>query len=235
MGTIGIIGAMEQEIINIKYAMDGITSSRIAGVDFYAGTINLTRVILAKCGVGKVNAAVATQAMIGAYQVGCIINTGAAGALSRDANIYDIVISDMLVMHDFDTAMLINIPGLPETTYTADPRLVAIAQEAAAGLKNRGIGVHTGIIATGDRFIHKSADRTALHAAHHALCVEMEGAAVAQACAMNNTPFVIIRAISDNADEGAKITFETFIHNAVKNLCEVIVHMIASPRMISLF
>ena len=225
MNTIGIIGAMEQEIAYIKSAMDIVSVDKIAGLDFYVGKLHEKNTILVRCGIGKVNAAVCSQALIDAYKPDCVINTGAAGAISKDLDIGDIVISDELVMHDFDITHI--MPGYngQEKYMKADSKLIEIAASEATFLYEKGVKVYVGRIATGDFFVCESETKEKIWSDYQALCVEMEGAAVAQACQMNNVPFLIVRAVSDKADEEAGMSLDEFVTSAAENSCEIIKRM----------
>ena len=222
MKTIGIIGAMEQEIAFIKSEMDITSVDNISGLDFYVGKLFNKNTVLVRCGIGKVNAAVCCQALIDSYGPGYIINTGAAGSISNELDIGDIVISKDLVMHDFDITPIMPDYKGQEKYMQADPGLIELAKTEAARVEEKGIKVYVGRIATGDRFICETEIKEKIWEEYEALCVEMEGAAVAQACQMNKVPFVIVRAVSDKADEGASISLEEFVTSAAENSCEII-------------
>lgn len=226
MDKIGIIGALEQELEILKSSLTSVSVIKRAGTEYVTGELLNKKVTLAKCGVGKVNAAVCAQILADFYHPDCVINTGAAGAIADYLNIGDVVISTDLVMHDFDVTPVFPDYKTPVKYTYADERLVAIAAEAARELTQGGVTIHAGRIATGDRFICESEIKKALWTEYRALCVEMEGAAVAQACYMNKIPFVIVRAVSDKADEGAKVSFENFMAEASKNSSRIILGMI---------
>lgn len=226
MKKIGIIGALEQEIDLLKSAMKIESTAKNAGITFISGELAGKRAVLAKCGVGKVNAAICVQAMIDSHNPDCIINTGVAGAIHDVLNIGDIVISKDLVMHDFDVSPVFPDYKIPEKYTLADAELVKKAFDAANGLEKEGMTVHTGRIATGDCFICESEMKNKIWTDFEALCVEMEGASIAQACWMNGVPFVIIRAISDKADEEAGVSFEKFVADASKNSSAMITEML---------
>ena len=226
MNKIGIIGALDEELEILKSEMNAFTIKKTAGIDFFSGVIHGKSVVLARCGVGKVNAAVCTQALIDFYEPDCVINTGVAGAIHDGLEIGDIVISKDLVTHDFNAEPIIPDYKIPERYVPADGALVARASEAAAVLQKKGVTIHTGRIATGDSFINESEIKNKLWTDFEALCVEMEGASIAHACWLNNVPFVIVRAISDKADEEAKVSFEKFVVDASKNSCAIICEML---------
>ena len=226
MKTIGIIGALEQELDILKSSLEIVSIIKIAGIEYVDGIYNNKKVILAKCGVGKVNAAVCAQILVERYRPGCIINTGVAGAIYDGLNIGDIIISKDLVMHDFNVSAIFPDYKIPEKYTVADEGLIKIASDSAEILKKDGIAIHVGRIATGDYFICESEMKNAIRTEFEALCVEMEGAAVAQTCWMNGIPFVIVRAVSDKADEEAGFAFEKFILEASKNSGRMILGMI---------
>jgi len=226
MNKIGIIGALDEELEIIKSEMKNVSVKKAAGIDFFSGAIHGKSVVLARCGVGKVNAAVCTQALIDLFKPDCIINTGVAGAIHDGLDIGDIVISKDLVTHDFNAEPIIPDYKIPERYVPADGVLVAKASEAAATIQKKGLTIHTGRIATGDSFINESEIKNKLWTDFEALCVEMEGASIAHACWLNEIPFVIVRAISDKADEEAKVSFEKFVVDASKNSCAMIFEML---------
>ncbi len=218
--TIGIIGAMEAEIVSVKEDMNVISAKNIIGLEFYMGTLNGQNIVLVRSGVGKVNAAICTQILIDMYAVDSIINVGVAGAVAPDLGIGDIVISDDLVHHDFDTTVLGDEPGEVmggESYFKADDMLIKRAYEAVERL---GLHVSIGRVASGDQFISSPEAKERIWRLFRAKCCEMEGAAIAQTCYLNKIPFVVIRAISDNAEEGTEVNYERFFReSAIKAAC----------------
>lgn len=231
MKTIGIIGAMECEISALKEKMDVIVAKKIVGTDFYMGKMAGKNVALVKCGIGKVNAAVCTQALIDMYGVDYIINTGVAGAISKELKIGDVVISEDLMQHDFDTTsvgdVLGVIPGIGTDSFKADPELIRIAKESGTNVLKDEHALYVGRIATGDQFIATKEQKQKIWSNFKAMCAEMEGGAIAQTCYLNKMPFVIVRAISDDADEKATISFEKFVTLAAKNSADIVEGMIS--------
>ncbi len=229
MKTIGIIGAMEEEIEILKSKMEIVSAKKIIGTEFFLGKMNGKNIVLVRSGVGKVNAAICTQVLIDLYGADYIINTGVAGAVHRDLNIGDVVISSDLVQHDFDCT-LINyapgaIPGMGDSLFKADEELQRIAREAAASvLVNEH--AYVGRIATGDCFVAEDGIKARIWDVHNAHCTEMEGAAIAHACYLNKIPFIVIRSISDKADHSAEVSFDTFVHTAAKISSDVVEMMI---------
>lgn len=225
MKTIGIIGAMEEEVISLKRQMVVTKTTEKAGMAFYIGTIQEVPVVVVRCGIGKVNAAVCTQILIDLYDVSYIINTGVAGGLSPDINIGDVVISSDTVEHDMDaTAFGYDkgvIPQMDKSFFEADEKLVQIAQKAAINaLENEKVFV--GRIASGDQFVASMSVKGDIYTTFTAYCAEMEGAAIAHTCYLNQVPFVIIRSISDKADQSAEMNYDDFVHLAAKNASKMI-------------
>lgn len=209
---IGLIGAMDAEIALLLANMSNIKQSVKAGITFYEGMFADKQVVLCKCGVGKVNAAVCTQVLIDTYGAEHIIFTGVAGALDPVLNIGDIVISTACSQHDMDVTPL----GFPKgvipfqevSSFPADPQLVQLAYDASKQLQSGQ--VICGIVLSGDQFIANQDQVHLLHKEMNGACTEMEGAAVAQACYMNNKPYVVIRSMSDKADGSADVNFAEF-------------------------
>ncbi len=225
--TVGIICAIEAEIQAVKESVNVILAKNIVGLDFYMGTLNGHNVVIVRSGMGKVNAAVCTQILIDMYAVDAVINIGVAGAISADLKIGDIVVSDDLVQHDVDATAIGDAPGAlfgSETTYLkADDQLAKMAYSAAEKL---GFNISIGRIASGDQFISSPEKKERIWNVFKAKCCEMEGAAVAQTCTLNKIPFVVIRAISDNADEGTEVNYERFMHDSALKATSLLKTMI---------
>ena len=217
MKTIGIIGAMEEEISTIKNRMEVVSAKKIVGVDFFLGKMDGKNIVLVRCGIGKVNAAICTQVLIDLYAVDYVINVGVAGALSKDLSIGDVVVSTDLVQHDMDASAFGDpvgtIPRMAVSHFTADTELIRIARQAGAEVHAQVI---PGRIASGDQFISDNAAKERIYSLFKAQCVEMEGAAIAHACYLNKIPFIVIRAISDCADNNATMSFDTFVVQAAR-------------------
>lgn len=222
---IGIIGAMDEEIISLKRKMEVKEQKEIAGMTFYVGTAGEKEIVLVRCGIGKVNAAVCTQVLVDIFHAEYIINTGVAGGLYPELNIGDIVISSDTVEHDMDASAVGNprgeIPRMKKTYFEADQKLIEAAQKAAEKLKGAG-KVYVGRVASGDQFVCSMKVKEDIYSTFTAYCAEMEGAAIAHTCFLNQVPFVIIRAISDKADQSADINFEEFVDIAAKNASKMI-------------
>ena len=212
---IGLIGALDEEIALFLKKMKVEAVQVHAGIHFFKGRLTGKRVVVCKSGVGKVNAALATQILIDLFHVDAIIFSGVAGALRPDVNIFDIVISTKTQQYDVDfTAIGFppgDIPFLETSVFEADPRLVLLAERASAGMQ---IKVFKGKILTGDRFVASKKLVSLLQRNFGGLCVEAEGAATGQVCFRNKISFVVIRGISDRADMAAPTDFGCSVKKA---------------------
>ncbi|WP_209979034.1 5'-methylthioadenosine/adenosylhomocysteine nucleosidase [Paenibacillus eucommiae] len=221
---IALIGAMNEEIELLLQHMEHTKPSSKAGIAFYEGTFLGREVVVCKTGVGKVNAAITTQILIDQYGVDSVIFTGVAGALDPQLNIGDIVISDECMQHDMDvTALGFNkgiIPYADKSIFAADVKLVELA--VASGNELFSERVKRGRILSGDQFIANRDVVADLHQHLGGVCVEMEGAAVAQVCSINEIPFVIIRSMSDKADGSAHVNFAEFTLLAAENSYKIV-------------
>ena len=208
----GIIGAMESEVNAIYAQMENKEIVEYNGIKFYKGALYGKDVVVIQCGIGKVNAALCTQLLILKFGVDKVVNTGIAGATGTDLNIYDFVVSTETVYHDFDTQFfgykLGQVPGLPET-FKADEKLV---ESVVSAFNNSKLSsehkIRTGLIASGDQFIAGGEKKNFIVSNFHPLCVEMEGCAVAHACYKNNVPFVVVRCMSDCADDTVQVRYD---------------------------
>lgn len=228
--TIGIIGAMEEEITNVLEDMNVVATKNALGLDFHLGTLNNSsnNIVLVRSGIGKVNAALCAQVLIDLFAVDAVINVGVAGAIDKNIKIGDIVISTDAVQHDFDTSALGDKPGvisrMDTSEFHADPMLIEAAKKAVEGV---GFPVYEGRIASGDQFVSEPALKEKIAELFNPICCEMEGAAIAHACYLNRVPFVIIRAISDNAEEGCDVNYERFFRESAVTAGRIIKNMIA--------
>jgi len=223
MKTIGVIAAMEEEISELRGRLGVISVKNIVGVDFCMGKLGAKSAVLARCGIGKVNAAICAQIMIDMYAVDCIVNIGVAGGLAEGLSVGSIVVGSSVAHHDFDTTAFGDAPGLiprlNKREFDSDPALVKIAYEAAEAV--RPGGARTGMIVSGDQFVSGRTEKERINSTFGALCVEMEGAAIGQACWLNKIPFVVVRIISDDASEGAAVSFAEFIKGAAKSSADI--------------
>lgn len=218
---IGIITAIDEELNAIKNIMDETKEIKIYDLKFYEGKINSKKVILVKCGIGKVNAARTTQILTDKFNLQYIINTGSAGGLNNNLNIGDIVVGDKLVQHDFNTISFGDERGYISGTgkfFESDKNLIQKCKKV--DLNN--IAIHIGKIASGDIFCNKIEMKEKIRKEFDCDCIEMEGAAIAQVCYLNKIPFVVIRAISDIPNGKNEIDFKKFVKHASKNCAKFI-------------
>lgn len=220
---IGIIGAMQIEVDNICALIKNKKTDRISGIDFVSGQIENCGVVVAKCGVGKVFAAICAQTMCLKFSPSLIINVGVGGSLSKNLGIGDIAIACSAVQHDMDTTPLGEpkgfLSGIDIVEIPADKETVKYIEEIADSLN---IHHETGLIASGDQFIGSALQKRSVTAEFNAIACEMEGAAIAQTAYVNGVPFCIIRAISDDADGNASESFPAFAAKAADNSARLV-------------
>lgn len=214
---IGIIGAMAKEVDALIADIKRKRTKSISGIDFHCGLMHGKSVVVAKCGIGKVFAALCTEAMILNFAPKLIVNTGVGGALATGLVPGDIVFADALVQHDMDTSPLGDpkglVSGINIIRFPTDERAVSLLCEIAEA---HGIKYKVGTIATGDRFICDRADKERIVSEFSASACEMEGGAVAHVAFVNGTPCSVIRAISDSADGSASMDYMEFLPRAVE-------------------
>ena len=212
MKKLGIIGAMTVEVETLKEQLSQLKVTTRAGMEFYEGVLAGCPAVVVQCGVGKVNAAMCVQILCDLFNVTHIVNTGVAGSLCAELDIGDLVISDDAMYHDFDAQNfgyeMGEVPGMGVLTFAADPAMIAYAQAAAEAV-NPGHS-RIGRVASGDLFVAERAAKERIIANTQALCTEMEGTAIAHVAFRNKLPFVILRAISDQADDSAEMDYPTF-------------------------
>ena len=223
MTKLGIIGAMQVEVEILLSAMENKREKAIAGSTFYEGTLENMDVVVVQCGVGKVNAAMCAQILCSCFGITHLVNTGIAGSLCADLDIGDLVISTDAMYHDFDCVHFGypygKVPGMDVTSFPADETMMAYAYAAAEAV-NPG-HARKGRVASGDQFVAVKELKEKIIANTQGLCTEMEGAAIAQTAYRNGLPFVILRAISDKADDSAEMDYPTFERIAAHRCAEV--------------
>jgi adenosylhomocysteine nucleosidase len=217
---IGIIFAMKEELDALKKYLIIEKEYFIYNLKFYEGTIYNNECILVECGVGKVNAARTTQILIDNLKVDYIFNIGVAGGVDNKLKVGDIVIGEQLVQHDFDITAFNHqkgyIPEIGGIYINSDEYLVSLAKKALTNIKN--INVYSGVIASGDIFCTETNMSHKINKKFNALCVEMEGASVAQVCYLCSIPFLILRSISDTPNNDNVITYEEFLLESSKKI-----------------
>ena len=210
---IGVIGAMQIEIDNLKKTLENPSYESISGVEFVKGTIGGTEVVAAVSGVGKVFAAICTEAMILTYHVDMVINIGVAGTLCKELGVMGIAVADMVVQHDMNTSALGDLP--------CDKKMMATLKEC---LDEKERKYRVGTIATGDMFMHDKHQKDKLHERFNAIAAEMEGGSIGHVCYVNKVPFAILRTISDG--EGGAMDYATFAEKAAQIGIEIVVDFI---------
>ena len=210
---IGIIGAMEAEVSFLQKKLVDSQKITLNGMDFYSGKINSKELVIVKSGVGKVNAALCAQILCLKFHVEKIINTGIAGAIGNSLGVFDFVVSTEAVYHDFDVRIFGykrgQVPGFKSLEFKADSSLSDLALEVFSQTTfSKEHKIVKGRIASGDQFISDKNVKDDIVKTFSPSCVEMEGAAIAHACFLNKVPFVIIRCMSDCADDSATTHYE---------------------------
>lgn len=229
MKRIGIIGAMDLEVEHLKGEMQISRIVDKAGMEFYTGTLKGVDVVIVRSGIGKVNAGLCAQILADVFQVTHIINTGVAGSLNAKLDIGDILISRDALYHDMDVRIfgyqLGEVPQMGCCEFKADKAMIEAAVSSCKEV-NPDIHVEVGRILSGDQFISDKAKKETLIADFQGDCTEMEGAAIAHSAYLNKIPFVIIRSISDKADDSAEMDYPTFEREAAKHSAKLVEHMI---------
>lgn len=225
---IGILGAMDQEIALLKQRMQLKETFHFAHLEYYVGTINEVEVVLVKCGIGKVAASVSTTVMIDKFAPDFVVNTGSAGGFDTTLNIGDVVIATGVQHHDVDVTHFGykrgQVFGMPDI-YPCDVRMVDAAVNAANNITHTTI--KKGLVCTGDSFIGCDDAVSRLRGLFPDMsAVEMEGAAIGQTCFMLDTPFLVIRSLSDIAGKESSVSFSEYIEQAGKNSAELVMAMI---------
>ena len=229
MKTIGIIGAMEVEVAILKEKMEDVRIIKKASMDFYEGILAGKKVVVVRSGIGKVNAGICAQILADVFSVDAIINTGIAGSLNKNINIGDIVLSTDVLHHDMDAIGFGykkgQIPQMDEFSFPADEKLRKLAAKVCKEV-NPEISVFEGRICSGDQFISDKSVKDAIISEFGGFAVEMEGAAIGQAAYLNHIPFLVVRAISDKADDSASMDYPTFEAQAIRHSVNLMAEMI---------
>jgi adenosylhomocysteine nucleosidase len=222
---IGIIGAMDAEVKNLINQMDESKRTSRANLTFYEGTLENQPVVVVKSGIGKVNAAMCAQILIDVFEVEGIINTGVAGALSPKLEVGDIVLASEVMQHDIDASIFGDprgeIPGLKQSIFPTAPQFLD-----ACNRRIDGSAIYCGRIITGDQAVGDSRLKEFLYSTFNGLCVEMEGGAIGQVCYLNDVKFMVIRAISDKANEKVDVDYGTFMSEAADKSCKIVRQML---------
>ena len=225
MKKYGIIAAMQEEMQEIKKIMTETEERKIYELTFTKGKINNTEVVLVEAGVGKVNAARTTQILINNFDIEAIINVGSAASANDELDIGDIVIGKKLVQHDFDITAFGHPKGFISNVgqyVESDSKLIEKMEQTIVDLQDKEFKIKIGTIASGDIFCTEIKMKEKIRNKFEADAIEMEGAAIAQVCKLDNVPFIVIRSISDNPTGNNNITFDQFLEKAAKR-CALII------------
>ena len=230
---LGIIGAMDEEVAMIKAQLTDVQVESRAAMDFYKGKLEGKEVVVVRSGIGKVNAAMCTQILADIYSVTGVVNTGIAGSLKAEIDIGDIVLSSDALQHDMDATGFGyepgQIPRVETLAFKADEGLINLAEECCSRV-NPDIHTFVGRVVTGDQFISVKEKKKWLSDTFGGYCTEMEGAAIAQACYLNSIPFLIVRAISDKADDSASVDYPAFEAKAIVHSVNLLTEIVRSLR-----
>lgn len=228
---LGIIGAMDEEVSKLKEKMTDVTVMNKAQMEFYKGKLNDKDVVIVRSGIGKVNAAVCAQVLVDDFKVNGLINTGIAGSLRNEINIGDVVLSSDVLHHDMDAVAfgykLGQIPRMDVLSFEADQKLIQLAEDSCKKV-NPEIGVFIGRVVSGDQFVSSKEKKNWICDNFDGYCTEMEGAAIAQTAYLNHIPFVIIRAISDKADDSAHMDYPAFEALAIERSVKLMIEMVGN-------
>lgn len=222
---IGIIGAMQVEVDDLKKSMQNVETREYSGVSFVSGTIEGREVVAAVSGIGKVFAAICTEAMILMYHVDMVVNVGVAGTLCKELGVMDVAVADQVVQHDMNTSALGDpiglLSGLNQVFLPSDGNMRSLLCSCLDALN---IHYKVGTIATGDLFLHKPTQKALLHERFGAIAGEMEGGSIGHVCHVNHVPFAVLRCISDG--EGGAMDYETFSGKAAEQAINVVLEFI---------
>ena len=226
MNRVGLIFAMKEELDEVLKQVEIEEEFTVFNLTFYKVVIKDITCILVECGVGKVNAARCSQIMIDVMKTDAIINVGVAGGVDSSLNVCDIVIGEKLVQHDFDITAFDHVKGyIPNVgdTIPVDNSLVINTKRI---LEQKKLSYKLGIIASGDIFCTDEKMSEKIHNKFNTLCVDMEGASIAQTAFLSNAPFIVIRSISDIPGNNNVITYEKFLEKSSKIIAKFLIKLI---------
>lgn len=226
---LAILGAMDEEVALLKSSLNNFTEINHAHLTFYTGELSGIEIILCKCGIGKVAAAVATTMIVDRFQPDYVVNTGSAGGFDKDLDIGDLVIADEVLQHDVDVTHFGYAPGqpagMPAATFKCDETLIKAASAAVAALEQQQSKL--GLVCSGDGFIGSDEVAQNLRTRFPSMAaVEMEGAAIGQTCFLMDVPFLVIRSLSDIAGKTSTVSFQEYLPKAAKNSAQLVIAMV---------
>ncbi len=212
---IGVIGAMQMEMDALKESLADITTESVSGVDFVCGKLGEIEIVAAVSGIGKVFAAICTEAMILRFQVEMVINIGVAGTLTKGLGVMDVAVADQVVQHDMDTSAIGDpvglLSGINQIFLPCDAKMCSLMVDC---LKEQKRHYLVGTVATGDQFLHDPEVKARIHERFDAIAGEMEGGSIGHVCYMNHVPFLVLRTISDG--DGGAMDYQTFAEKAAE-------------------
>ena len=221
MKTISIIFAMQEELIELKKYLHINNEKKIYDLIFYEATLNNQNIILTESGIGKTNAARTTQILIDYYKPKAIFNIGVAGGIAKNLKVGDVIISTSLVQHDFDITAFNHSKGYIPNIGNNIPIDNKLLNTTKTILDTNNISYKEGLIASGDIFCTKESMATKINTQFNALCVEMEGASIAQTAYLSKTPCLVIRSISDCPDNNNKVAYEEFLETSSNKVAQI--------------
>ena len=221
MKTISIIFAMQEELIELKKYLHINNEKKIYDLIFYEATLNNQNIILTESGIGKTNAARTTQILIDYYKPEAIFNIGVAGGIAKNLKVGDVIISTSLVQHDFDITAFNHSKGYIPNIGNNIPIDNKLLNTTKTILDTNNISYKEGLIASGDIFCTKESMATKINTQFNALCVEMEGASIAQTAYLSKTPCLVIRSISDCPDNNNKVAYEEFLETSSNKVAQI--------------
>lgn len=226
--TIGIIGAMEQEVAVLRSKLDNIHTVTVAGCEFYQGTLAGKNVVITRSGIGKVAASIATTLLLERFSVNTVINTGSAGGFDPALKVGDVIVSSEVRFHDVDvTAFGYEIGQMAQqpAAFVADEQLIALAQSCLA--EQNDINSAVGLVCTGDQFMHRDDQlQKAVTQFPTMKACDMEAGAIGQVCHQFQVPFVVVRALSDIAGKEQAESFEAFLDVAAQHSSAMVLAML---------
>lgn len=222
MKTIGIIGAMPSELVDIRAALADGEICRKSGFDFYVSFLGDNRVVHVCSGIAKVNAAVCAQALIDHFSPDALLNAGIAGGMNPAVRVCDVVISSEVLPHDLNLHFLKDYPPYCDV-FPSDKALIQLAQKTCADF---GVTSHVGRIVSGEAFISDNAVKAEIQNRLQPYAVDMESAAVGHCAYLNEVPYVSIRCISDNADDDGAMSFDQFEKIAARRVADIVLKMV---------
>ena len=228
---IGIIAAMPEELAYLLQHLEDASEEKVLGNSYHTGKIDSVELVLVESGIGKVMSAMSVAILADHFQVDAVINTGSAGAVASGIAVGDVVIADKLCYHDVDvTAFGYDYGQMAQQPlyFESDKKFISLIQESLSKLEHTW---HLGLIATGDSFV-AGEDKIKVIKEHfpQVLAVEMEGAAIAQAAHALNLPFLVVRAMSDNANHEASVSFDEFIVEAGRRSAQALMTLLQSIK-----